>query len=105
MSDQEKKKNNLILVDFKKAKEEKEKIPEFLLEKIELLLVKAKEGKLRTAIIHFDFIPDDDEEHDEDNPTIIGGTLLWNHVHNGLELLGLIETIKALALDNVLGGE
>lgn len=81
---------NLKLVDFNKAKVEAEKPPKFLLDKLELLNTKAQEGKLKIAIVHFDY------ENDEGD--MEGGTMLWHCNHNALEILGLAEVVKAGAL-------
>lgn len=73
-----------------KIEEEQNRTPEIVIEKLEMLVEKAKEGKLNIAIVHFDY---DIEEEEGDR----GGTLLWNKNNNILEILGLIEIIKDVA--------
>lgn len=81
---------DLKVVDFKKAKDEAEKPPDFLIEKIKLLKDKAAEGKLKICILHFDYENDDGEME--------GGTMLWHSNSNALELLGLAEIVKSSAM-------
>lgn len=85
-------KKNLKVIEFKKPPEEK--VPEFVTEMLELILEQSKKGTLRTIVCHFTHEPDTKEEDPH-----AGGTLFWNHNHNPLEILGLLEIMKSVALD------
>lgn len=84
----------LKVVDFDRAKAEADKPPEFLLEKIQQLNDMAVNGKLRSVLLHYDY------ENDESD--MQGGTMMWHYSGNALELLGLAEVIKSVALDFTL---
>lgn len=100
----------LKVIDLKKAREEADKLPDFFIERLEILLKKAKEGKLRSLIAHFHFDEEDYEEELEEEPDdydddVVGATILWNYNNNAAELIGTIEIIKQIALDNAFDGE
>jgi len=80
----------LKLLDFNKMKTEDEKPPEILMEKLQLMNDKAKAGKLKNVVLHFDYENDEGETE--------GGTMLWHRENNALELLGLSEVVKSAAL-------
>lgn len=86
------------IVDLKNYKDKKEeegnKPPECIVKTLEFMLEKAKAGKLTLLALHYYADMDDEMEK--------GGTLLWNESENDLELLGIAEVIKSIALDNVL---
>lgn len=91
MSDEENKKNFKVL-EFKKPKEDE--VPKFVVELLEKMLAKAKEGKLKTIITHFNYQEGEDEKFH-------GGTIFWNESGNPIEILGLAELVKSVALDYV----
>lgn len=89
---EEKDNSNLKVIEFKKP--EPEAVPKFVLDMIDTIQEKAKNGKLSTFICHFNFEAEEDE-------TLRGGTLLWNKHNNAIELLGLSELVKSVALECV----
>jgi hypothetical protein len=72
-----------------------EETPKFVVEVLEKMLAKAKEGKLDTLIAHFSCKPSDTEE--EYN----AGTVFWNDSGNPVEMVGLTEILKSMALSYV----
>jgi len=90
----EPKKNTFQVLEFKKPQEEE--VPKFVVELLEKMLEKAKAGTLKTFIAHFNY-QDKEEENYE------GGTVFWNENNNPIEILGLTEIIKNVALDYVYG--
>lgn len=90
---------DIDIIDLTKRREEleeeKEKLPEFALNKLRLLLDKAEKGKVRSLVINFSF---DDEGDQED----AGGTLFFNKSQSALKILGVIELMKVTALDLLL---
>lgn len=82
------------VLEFKKPQEEP--VPKFVVDLLEKMLEQAKKGELTTLVAHFNYhMPDDD--------TYTGGTVLWNKTNNPVELLGLTEIVKSIALDYVYG--
>jgi len=90
----EEKKSNLKLVDFQEKVKESKKVPEFLIEKLELLLKSAKEGTLKAAIIHFDFEKEDQK--------LDGATLFWDQNEDPIRLLGLTDLIHDAAREHAI---
>jgi hypothetical protein len=94
MADKEKE-----IVDLKTYKTKKQtednKPPEFIIKTFELLLEKAKQGKLTIAAMHYMYEADEEDEEK-------GSTLLWHRDDNSLELLGISELIKTVALENFM---
>jgi MoaA/NifB/PqqE/SkfB family radical SAM enzyme len=84
---------NLRVIEFKKP--EVEAVPKFVINMLEEALKRAKEGKLETLIAHFNF------SESEDGDAIRGGTIMWNKANNAIELLGLSEFVKSVALECV----
>ena len=85
-------KNNFQVLEFPKPTDEQ--TPAFVIEILEKVLAKAKEGKLKTLITHFGFVQDDTEEYQ-------GGTVLWNDSGNAVEMVGVTEILKHMAMDYV----
>jgi hypothetical protein len=83
----------------RKKKEEEERPPEFVMEKVQMLLDKAKEGKLTVAIVHFMYKTEKNEEDPDEEE---GGTLMWHKENNAIELLGLTDLIKSVAFQNAM---
>ena len=93
MSDEKDKPKNLKVIEFKAPQEDKE-VPKYVHELLEVLNQKIKEGKLKTLLCQFHFQDSEDEPYN-------GGTVLWNESNNPMELLGLVEVFKTVALDLV----
>lgn len=94
MSDEQKGKENFKVIEFKKPQEQE--VPKFVVELLEKMLEKAKNGQLKTLIAHFNY-----QEKEEDSYQ--GGTMFWNETNNPIEILGLTEIVKSVALDYVYG--
>ena len=83
-----KEKPDLKVVDFTEEKKKRElhtNVPMFLLDKLVLLCDAAKDNKLKSIILHFDYENEEDE--------LDGGTLLWSHNKDVLKLLALCDLI------------
>jgi len=80
------------IVDLKEYRDKKE-TPDELVEKLKVALAKAKEGKLRTVLLHFSY-----ETEDPDRP-LDENTIIYHKEQNLLEVIGLIELMKTMAID------
>ena len=84
---------DINIVDLSKKREQKEqeenKIPDVIIEKLERIVSKAKEGKLQSIVVNFDYEIEDSEKDDGNT-----GSMYYNKNQSPLEILGTIEIMK-----------
>jgi hypothetical protein len=84
------------VIDFQRP-EDKEinQVPEDIIDILEILLEKAKNGTLESLIVCGDFANEDDDGEFLDNLT-----KMWNLTDNSREVIGTLEYLKVITINN-----
>jgi hypothetical protein len=86
------------VIDFSRpAEQEVSLVPGDIVDILEILLEKAKEGSLQSLIVSGDFLNQDDDGEFIDNLTN-----MWNVDNNGRETIGSLEILKTLAVNDII---
>lgn len=90
--------SHLKVVSLDKAKEEREPIPEGIMESIDALYEKAKAGKIRELVMYTEWEPTPEEE----KTGRTGAMSIWNKTQNVRGVIGTIEMLKGVAMEALM---